>query len=174
MSDLAARLADLIGPSLQGLGFELVRVQVDGRVNARVEIMAERCDGQPITVEDCAHISRTASAIFDVSDPIPGSYRLEVTSPGIDRPLLRSRDFQRFAGQAARVELKAAIEGRRRFTGTIVHADETTVCLDLGEGNTVALPLADIARAKLVLTDRLLAATKPNTSAPSEGEGTRS
>jgi ribosome maturation factor RimP len=168
MTDIAARITELIAPSLEGLGYDLVRVQVEGRRTARVEIMAERRDGRPTSVEDCAQISRTASALLDVNDPIAGSYRLEVTSPGIDRPLLRPLDYQRFVGQAARIELKTPIQGRRRFSGTILDADEATVRIDLGEGVSAALPLAEIARAKLILTDRLIAATRPHTSTVDE------
>ena len=161
MNPLADRIAALIEPSLTAVGYELVRVQVDGKRQARVQIMAERRDGSGMGVEDCAAVSRTVSALLDVEDPIEGSYTLEVSSPGIDRPLMKPTDYSRFAGQLAKIELKAAREGRRRFTGTLRGLAGEAVVLDLGP-ETVALPLAEIERAKLVLTDALLKSGKPN------------
>jgi ribosome maturation factor RimP len=111
-------------------------------------------------VEDCAALSRHISAILDVEDPIEGAYTLEVSSPGIDRPLMKPADYARFAGHVAKVELKAARENRRRFTGTIKGLEGEAVVLDTGE-ETVSLPLAEIERGKLVLTDALLKSAKP-------------
>lgn len=164
MNALADRIAALIEPSLTAMGYDLVRVMIDGKRQARVQIMAERSDGSGMGVEDCAQISRHLSALFEVEDPIEGSYTLEVSSPGIDRPLVKPADYARFAGHVAKVELKSARENRRRFTGTIKglegDADTRAVVLDTEEGS-VALPLSEIERAKLVLTDALLKSAKP-------------
>ena len=160
MNALADRLAALIEPSLTAMGYDLVRVQIDGKRQARVQIMAERHDGSGMGVEDCAALSRHISAILDVEDPIEGAYTLEVSSPGIDRPLMKPADYARFAGHVAKVELKTARENRRRFTGTIKGLEGEALVLDTGE-ETVSLPLAEIERGKLVLTDALLKSAKP-------------
>lgn len=153
------RFEELIEPTLNAMGYELVRVVVSGRHRPQLQVMAERRDGRPMTVEDCAEISRALSAKLDVEDPIAGPYTLEVSSPGIDRPLVRPADFARFAGHVARVEMKAPLGGRRRFTGSIVAASEASVTMTIDEGE-VELPLSGVARAKLVLTDELIAAAK--------------
>jgi ribosome maturation factor RimP len=164
MNALTERIAALIEPSLAGLGYDLVRVQVDGKRQARIQVMAERRGGGRITVEDCAAISRAVSALLDVEDPVEGAYALEVSSPGIDRPLVRPDDYRRFAGQVARIELKAPIEGRRRFTGTLLGTEADAVAIDLGGGLVARLPIEQIDRAKLVLTDSLIASTRPETA----------
>jgi ribosome maturation factor RimP len=160
MNALADRITALIEPSLKAMGYDLVRVQVDGKRQARLQVMAERSDGSGMGVEDCAIVSRQISAILDVEDPIDAAYTLEVSSPGIDRPLMKPADYARFAGHLAKVELKYAREGRRRFTGTIKALESEAVVLDTEEGS-VSLPLAEIERAKLVLTDALLKSAKP-------------
>jgi ribosome maturation factor RimP len=160
MNALADRIAALIEPSLKAMGYDLVRVQVDGKRQARLQVMAERSDGSGMGVEDCAVVSRQISAILDVEDPIESAYTLEVSSPGIDRPLMKPADYARFAGHVAKVELKYAREGRRRYTGTIKALESEAVVLDTEEGS-VSLPLAEIERAKLVLTDALLKSAKP-------------
>jgi len=160
LNALADRIVALIEPSLSALGYELVRVQIDGKRQARVQIMAERNDGTGMGVEDCAKVSRTVAALLDVEDPIEGSYQLEVSSPGIDRPLVRPQDYVRFAGHVAKVELKTPRDGRRRFTGTLKGVAGDTVTLDLGT-ETLELPLAEIERGKLVLTEALLNSAKP-------------
>lgn len=164
MNVLADRIAALIEPSLTAMGYDVVRVQIDGKRQLRLQIMAERSDGSGMGVEDCAAVSRHISALLEVEDPIEGSYRLEVSSPGIDRPLTRPADYARFAGHVAKVELKYARDNRRRFTGTIKglegDSDARAVLLDTEEGS-VSLPLAEIERAKLVLTDALLKSAKP-------------
>lgn len=154
-----AKIEEMIAPSLEAMGYRLVRVAMTGGRRATLQVMAERIDDQAMTVEDCAEISRTVSALLDVSDPIAGAYTLEVSSPGIDRPLVRREDFDRFTGFEAKVELGQAIEGRRRFRGKLLGVEGEAVRL-LVDGATVALPLAAVARAKLVLTDELLAAQK--------------
>jgi ribosome maturation factor RimP len=163
MNALADRIAALIEPSLTAMGYELVRVLVDGKRQVRVQIMAERREGGGMSVEDCAEVSRTVSALLDVEDPIEGTFTLEVSSPGIDRPLVRPKDYERFAGHVAKVELKEPRDGRRRFTGTLKGVAGDAVVLGV-EDQTVSLPLAEIARAKLVLTDALLKSAKPTTA----------
>ena len=147
--------ARIIEPALDAMGYRLVRVQLIGARRPTLQVMAERRDEAAMTVEDCAEISRAISALLDVADPIAGAYTLEVSSPGIDRPLVRPEDYDRFAGYAARIELNQPIDGRRRFRGRLLGraADYVRLADDAGE---IHLPLAAIARAKLLLTDDLL------------------
>jgi ribosome maturation factor RimP len=162
---LEARLAALVSPTLTDMGYELVRVTVLGREPPTVQIMADRADGGQITVADCEAISHALGAVIDVEDPIPGRWALEVSSAGIDRPLTRIKDWNRFAGHLARAETTIPLEGRRRFSGIVLGADATHARLRLDGGMDVSLPLRDIRRAKLVLTDALIAATAtPNTT----------
>jgi ribosome maturation factor RimP len=155
--ELADRIAELVRPTIEALGYALVRVEVMGRDRLRLQIMAERLDEQAMTVDDCAWISQGVSAVLDVEDPIASTYTLEVSSPGIDRPLVTLADYVRFAGFEARIETARPIDGRRRFRGRLLGADDGTVRLAV-EGAAVELPFADIQRGKLVLTDELLAA----------------
>lgn len=161
---LEGRIAAAVAPTLADMGYELVRVAVLGRERPTVQIMADRADGALITVEDCEAISRAVGAVLDVDDPIPGAWTLEVSSAGIDRPLTRRKDWVRFAGHQARAEVNLPINGRKRFTGIVLGADAEAARLRLDDGSEVALPFADLRRAKLVLTDALIAATaaKPN------------
>lgn len=152
---LTDRVEELIAPTVEGMGYAIVRVLLSGSERRRLQVMAERQDEAAMTVDDCADISRAISAILDVEDPIPGAYTLEVSSPGLDRPLVRRHDFERFAGFEARVELAQAQDGRRRFRGRLLGVEGDTVRLSV-EGEDVALPLAGIAKAKLVVTDDLL------------------
>jgi ribosome maturation factor RimP len=153
------RVAGIVAPALADMGYELVRVAILGREHPTLQIMADRADGQLITVDDCEAISRAMGAVLDVEDPIPGAWTLEVSSAGIDRPLTRRCDWNRFAGHLARVDMAVPLaDGRRRFSGTVLGADATHARLRDGE-DEVALPLADIRRAKLVLTDELIAAS---------------
>jgi len=154
--DLAGRVEALIGPIVEAMGFSLVRVQIMGRSRPRLQVMAERTDGESMLVEDCAAISRAVSAVLDVEDPIAGAYTLEVSSPGIDRPLVRLADFDRFAGFEVKVEMDLAVDGRRRFQGRLLGTEGDAVRLRM-EDSEVVLPYADIRRAKLVLTEELLA-----------------
>ncbi len=156
---LEARIVAAIAPALVGMGFELVRVAVLGRERPTVQIMADRADGTPITVNDCETISQGMGAVLDVADLIPGVWTLEVSSPGIDRPLTRPKDWNRFAGHLARAEMSVPVEGRRRVSGVVLGADEQAARMRLDDGAEIALPLEDIRRAKLVLTDALIAAT---------------
>jgi ribosome maturation factor RimP len=153
-----ARIETLIAPSLEAMGYRLVRVAVTGGRRAQVlQVMAERMDERPMGVDDCTEVTHTVSALLDVADPIEHTYLLEVSSPGIDRPLIRREDYERFQGHEAKLELTAPIEGRRRFRGKLLGIEADRVRLNLG-AEVVELPLARIQRAKLVLTDELLAA----------------
>jgi ribosome maturation factor RimP len=158
-SGLAAQIATIVEPVLAQLGFRLVRIVLSGRNGSTVQIMAERPDGT-ITVEDCAEISRGLSPVLDVHDPIRGQYTLEVSSPGIDRPLVRPSDFEAWAGYEAKIELKEPLSGRRRFRGMLegVEGDEVRIEVDLGElgRQVVGLPIALVGEARLVLTDDLI------------------
>jgi len=155
-------VARIIEPSLDAMGYRLVRLmQTGGPRRPTLQIMAERRDEAPMTVEDCAEISRAVSALLDVADPIAGAYMLEVSSPGIDRPLVRPEDYDRFAGFEARVDLASPLDiagqgGRKRFRGRILGREGDHVRL-ADENGEVRLPLDAIARAKLVLNDELLA-----------------
>jgi ribosome maturation factor RimP len=158
---LAAEVAGICEPVLAGLGFRLVRVVISRRDGATVQIMAERADGT-MTVEDCASLSRQLSPVLDAHDPLPGSYRLEISSPGIDRPLVRPSDFVAWAGQEARIEMREPIAGRRRFRGVLAGVDAGEVRLaasDAASGEFLALPIAGIGEARLVLTDQLIRET---------------
>ena len=163
---LEGRIVGAIAPSVEALGYELVRVSVLGRERPTVQIMADRADGAPIGVGDCEAISQAISPVLDVADLIPGIWTLEVSSPGIDRPLTRVKDWNRFAGHLARAEMSIPLEGRRRISGVVLGADASHARMRLDDGVELALPLDDIRRAKLVLTDALIAATaqaaKPN------------
>ena len=156
---LEAKVADIVLPTIADLGYELVRVAILGRERPTVQIMADRADGGLITVEDCETISRAVGAVLDVADPIPGNWTLEVSSAGIDRPLTRVKDWNRFAGHQARVETGFPVDGRKRFAGVVLGADATHGRLRLEDDSEIALPLNDIRRARLVLTDALIAAT---------------
>jgi ribosome maturation factor RimP len=149
------RIEDIVSPTIVGMGFELVRVAMS-RGGGTLQIMIEPADGRPMDVEDCAALSRALSAVLDVEDPIPGAYTLEVSSPGIDRPLTREKDYVRWSGHVARVETTQPIDGRRRFKGTLLGLEDGTVRLKLDDGLEARVPLALVSRAKLELTDALL------------------
>ncbi len=158
---LEGRIAGIVGPTLIDMGYELVRVAVLGRERPTVQIMADRADGAQINVTDCEAITHALGAVIDVADPLPGAWTLEISSAGIDRPLTRRKYWNRFVGHMARVEMAVPFEGRRRFTGIILGADETSAKIRLDDGMEIAVPLADLRRAKLVMTDALIAATSP-------------
>ncbi len=151
------------------MGFEIVRVQLFGGHSPTLQIMAERLDRAAMTVDDCADLSRTASALLDVEDPVQGAYTLEVSTPGIDRPLVRPRDFERFAGFEAKIEIVQPIEGQRRFRGRLLGVEGGKVKLALEDGAKAALPIELIHKAQLVLTDELLAAARAERRAAEEG-----
>lgn len=148
----------LIAPTLAGMGYALVRARLSGGDRRTLQVMAERNDGATMKVADCAEISRALSALLDVEDPITGTYDLEVSSPGIDRPLVRLEDFARFAGFDAKIETARPVDGRKRFLGRLDGVNAGRVRIDLGDGKVAALPYEDIREAKLVLTDELIAA----------------
>jgi ribosome maturation factor RimP len=157
----AARVAAIAEPVIEGLGYRLVRVRISGLAGCTVQIMAERPDGT-MTIEDCEAVSRALSPVFDVEDPIERAYRLEVSSPGIDRPLVRRSDFDRYAGHVVKVEMAIPIEGRRRFRGVLLgaHGDAARIRRDdaaSGEEAEILLAFDDMAEARLVLTDALIA-----------------
>lgn len=159
-SGVAARVAAIASGVLGGLGYRLVRVKVTNRDGGTVQIMAERPDGT-MSIDDCEAASRALSPVLDVEDPIHGAYRLEMSSPGIDRPLVRLSDFVRWAGHEVKVEMSVAVDGRKRFRGILIGAegdDALVKRLDAraDEEPTVRLPVADIHDAKLVLTDALI------------------
>jgi ribosome maturation factor RimP len=153
----AARVERMIAPALGEMGYDLVRVRLLGGEPPRLQVMAERHDEAGMTVEDCAEISHALSALLDAEDPIDDSYLLEVSSPGVDRPLTRLRDFERFSGFEAKIELQRAVDGRRRFRGRLLGVEDESVLLRM-DGQSVALSFSDIGDAKLVMTDDLLAA----------------
>lgn len=153
----AAGIAELAKPVLQELGFDLVRVRLSGEGGTTVQIMIERPEGQ-VTIEDCTTVSRRLSPVFDAHDPMPGGYNLEVSSPGINRPLVRPRDFVNWAGHQARVELKELVDGRRRFRGEIEGFDdgELRLKVDLDgfdEPQIIGLGLDLIEEARLAVSD---------------------
>ncbi len=156
--ELERRIAEMIEPSLEGMGYELVRVLMQGRQKPVLQIMAERKDGAGMTVEDCADISRQISALLDVEDPIEGEYSLEVSSPGIDRPLTRPKDYETYAGFEAKLETSEPLEGRKRFRGKLLGLDEHGCVKLVADGVEWAVPLTIVKGAKLVLTDELIAA----------------
>jgi ribosome maturation factor RimP len=164
MSDMLAkapvdrRIAEIVRPTVEGMGFELVRVRLMGGKRITLQIMAERPDGR-MEVDDCADLSRALSAVLDVEDPIDREYSLEVSSPGIDRPLTRPVDFDRWKGWVAKLETDELIDGRKRFKGTLSGIAGAEVMVTLDDGFEARIPFEALTDAKLVLTDELIAAT---------------
>jgi ribosome maturation factor RimP len=157
---LPSRVAAIVEPVLEQLGFRLVRVRVSGAEGCTVQIMAERPDGS-MSVDDCEEVSRALSPVLDVADPIDRAYRLEISSPGIDRPLVRKSDFDRYAGHLVRIEMERPVNGRKRFRGVLTGTEGETARLrrdDAAEGDEadMLLPMEDMGEAKLVLTDELV------------------
>jgi ribosome maturation factor RimP len=157
---LPARVAAIAEPVIESLGYRLVRVKVSGAEGCTVQIMAERPDGS-MTVEDCETVSRALSPVLDVTDPIERAYRLEISSPGIDRPLVRKSDFDRYAGHLAKIEMEIPVNGRKRFRGELagtegdaarVRRDDT----EAGEEAVILLPIEEMSEARLLLTDELV------------------
>ena len=144
-----------IEPALTDMGYELVRVAVQGKELQTLQIMAERIDRQEMGLEDCTRISRTASALLDVADPFNGRWVLEVSSPGIDRPLVKPSDYDRFKGEEAKVELANDIDGRKRFKGILKGIEGTKITIDF-EGQEISFDFADVAKAKLTFKDETL------------------
>ena len=148
----------LVTPALEAMGMMVVRVRLTGQPDKTLQIMVEPDDGSTVTVDQCGKISRAVSALLDVEDLVKGAYSLEVSSPGIDRPLTRPSDFERFAGHVAKIETRRPQEGRKRFRGRLLGLDGDDVRIDIEGGEVMAIPLVEIAAAKLVLTDALIAA----------------
>ena len=157
----AAQLTQLVEPEVKRLGFELVRVSLQGSRSLSLQIMAEDPKTGQLTLDQCAAISRAVSELLDETDPIDREYRLEVSSPGIDRPLTRPKDWADWTGHEAKVTLHEAIDGRKRFQGIVRGLDGDAAVLDVPGAGEVRLPLADIFSAKLTLTDELIKATRP-------------
>ncbi|GAB5468827.1 MAG: ribosome maturation factor RimP [Rhodospirillales bacterium] len=153
---LGAQVEDLIAPGLDALGYDIVRVRLSGEKRTKLQLMIERRDERAITVDDCAKASRTVEAILDVEDPIRTAYVLEVSSPGIDRPLTRFEDFARYAGHEARLEMNPLLVGRKRFAGTLEGVEGETIVITC-EAERLVLPFDALVKAKLVLTDALIA-----------------
>jgi ribosome maturation factor RimP len=158
---MAARVSAVAGPVLQGMGYRLVRIRISGESGCTVQIMAERPDGS-MQIEDCEAISRALSPVLDMADPIDRPYRLEISSPGIDRPLVRRSDFERYAGHLVKLEMAVPHQGRKRFRGTLQGVEGNAVRLHrddirAGEDADIMLVMEDIADARLVLTDELIA-----------------
>jgi len=164
----AAEVERLIAPAVVAMGYDIVRVLLSGKRRPRLQIMAERHDGAGMVVDDCVALSRAIEAILDVEDPIAVGYELEVSSPGIDRPLTRAADFERFAGFEAKLETAPPYEGQRRWIGRLLGLEGETVRIETEEGE-VALPCAAIAKAKLLLTDDLIADAERKRTAANEG-----
>jgi len=175
---LPARVAAIVEPVIEQLGYRLVRVKVSGAEGCTVQIMAERPDGT-MSVEDCEAVSRALSPVLDVADPIDRTYRLEISSPGIDRPLVRKSDFERYAGHVAKIETALPIQGRKRFRGLLIGTEGEAARIRRddaveGEEAEVLLPIDEMSEAKLVLTDELVtAALKREKSAKREAREAR-
>lgn len=162
-----------IEPALIDMNYEIVRIVVLGKLSPTIQIMVDRADGSLIKVEDCEQVSRAVSAILDVNDPIEGAWTLEVSSAGIDRPLARSKDWKRFAGHIAKVEMMIPIQGRRRFSGVILDANEQEAQVRLEDGLELTLPFNEVRKAKLVLTDALIAECNQEVPVDSISEDTK-
>ncbi|WP_298671141.1 ribosome maturation protein RimP [uncultured Sphingomonas sp.] len=170
MADIAV-LTGLIAPEAQALGFDLVRVRMMGRGDERtLQVMAERPETRQLTIDDCAELSRRISDVLDREDPIPDAYRLEVSSPGIDRPLTRPGDFADWSGHEARIVLSAPIDGQKQFKGELAGLDGETIAIRQKSGTIAHIPFASVVDAKLVLTDKLIQATVPLSAEGAEEE----
>jgi ribosome maturation factor RimP len=172
----ALTIAKIVEPVLEDLGFRLVKVSVSGQGNSQVQIMAERPDGS-LTIDDCVRISRAVSPVLDVEDPISGKYNLEVSSPGIGRPLVRPSDFEKWAGFEAKVELSQPLAERRRFKGKLEGFADGEVRIYVkssdgtGEDILVGLPFELVADGKLIMTDELLEKSKQESKKGAAGDG---
>jgi len=169
LNPLEDKILALIEPTCADLGYVVVRIRVMGLKRKTLQIMAERAEDGLMALEDCERISRRLSALFEEKDPIQGEYALEVSSPGIDRPLVREEDFVRFIGHEAKVETTALIDGRRRFRGGITGASGGSVRL-LTQDGEVSLPFSGLTEARLVLTDKLIEEDLRRAKAAEEAE----
>lgn len=167
---VAARVAAIVEPVIEDLGYNLVRVKVTGTNGCTVQIMAERPDGT-MSVDDCETVSRAISPVLDLEDPIDRAYHLEISSPGIDRPLVRASDFERWSGYETKVEMAVPVSGRKRFRGVLRGIEGDALLFELpdvkeGEERLVRLPLSDLGEAHLVLTDELIRESLRRGTAP--------
>lgn len=149
-------LSNMLEPIIEELGYECVRIMTIGQVNPTLQIMIDKTDGTEINVEDCAKVSRALSAILDENDPIKDKYNLEVSSPGLDRPLTKLEHFIRFAGNEVKIETDETIEGRKRFKGLLTGVKETKIILNMDD-KVFEIPFDAVSKAKIILTDELLA-----------------
>lgn len=162
-SELEKRILDLVAPEAGRLGLEIVRVRLTGGRRPTLQLMVERAGGAATDVEDCAALSRALSPVLEAADPVPDAYTLEVSTPGVDRPLTRPGDFARWAGHLAKIELARPLEGRRRFQGVITREDDDGVAIQLSEEAELVARIEDMSKASLVLTDSLIEAAGPGT-----------
>jgi ribosome maturation factor RimP len=158
---LAKRIQNLIRASVEELGYNIVRVEILGKEQMVIQVMAEPKDGRGMSVEDCSTISRAISTLLEVDDPIRGTYTLEVSSPGLDRPLTQFEDFERFQGFEAKIEINQSLDGRHRFKGYLLGIEDSTVKIFV-DGAEMKIPYSDILKAKLLMTDELIAAAEDN------------
>ncbi len=170
-SEQEKRILSLIEPQASGLGMDIVRIRVMGGKRPLLQIMAEKTGGAPTDVEDCATLSRAMSDILDVADPITDRYTLEVSTPGIDRPLTRTGDFSRWIGHAAKLELTRPLEGRRRFQGIITGEENGQIKLLLDDETELEANIGELAKASLILTDQLIEAARQDGTLPPQNEG---
>ncbi|PKP81236.1 MAG: ribosome maturation factor RimP [Alphaproteobacteria bacterium HGW-Alphaproteobacteria-18] len=170
LTEQERRLLSLVQPVAEGLGMDTVRLRVQGGRRPHLQIMAERAGGAPTDVEDCARLSRALSPVLEAADPISEAYTLEVSTPGIDRPLTRPGDFARWIGHAVRIELARPIDGRRRFTGTITGEDNDGAHIELDDETKLVAAVHEMSRASLVLTDELIEAARAAGNLPPQPE----
>ena len=169
IGDKAAFIENLIEPSIAAMGFDLVRVHFMGSGGNTLQVMVERQDRRPITVDHCAEVSRLISTLLEVDDPVSSAYVLEVSSPGMDRPLVRIEDYSRFKGFEARIETGSLIDGRRRFSGRIMGVDDELIRLDC-VGSRADIPFQEILKASLVVTDDLIEAAQREAQAAAQSD----
>jgi ribosome maturation factor RimP len=170
LTEQERRLLSLVQPVAEGIGMEIVRLRVQGGRRPHLQIMAERAGGAPTDVEDCARLSRALSPTLDAADPISEAYTLEVSTPGIDRPLTRPGDFARWVGHAVKIELARPIDGRRRFTGIITGEDNDGAHIELDDETELVAAIHEMSRASLVLTDELIEAARAAGNLPPQPE----
>lgn len=166
LTEQEKRILALVSPVADGLGMEVVRLRVMGGKRARLQIMAEKAGGAPTSVEDCARLSRAISPVLEAHDPVPDAYILEVSTPGIDRPLTRDGDFGRWIGHVVKVELQRPLDGQRRFTGVILSEDEDGAHIELDGEAKLVVRVDELSKATLVLTDELIEAARASGNLP--------
>ncbi|KCZ46267.1 ribosome maturation factor RimP [Hyphomonas pacifica] len=166
LTEQERRILALATPVAESLGLEIVRLRIQGGRRPHLQIMAEKAGGAPTNVEDCARLSRALGPVLEEDDPIKEAYTLEVSTPGIDRPLTREGDFGRWVGHAAKVELARPIDGRRRFTGIITGEDEHGAHLELDDETELVAHVHEMSRASLILTDELIEAARASGNLP--------